>query len=81
MSDWILAEPPLNVKQQVGYMSRKCEICGKVSVVGRNVSHSKVSTPRTYRPNIHKALVIVKGESRQMKICTRCLRTLTRSRA
>ncbi len=59
-------------------MSLKCEICGKTGMFGRNVSHSKRSTPTRFSPNIHKVLVVIDGQSRRMKVCTRCLRTLSR---
>ena len=60
-------------------MSRKCEVCGKTLMFGRNISHSKRSTPTKFLPNIQKVMVVVNGESKRMKLCTRCLRTLSRS--
>lgn len=57
-------------------MSFKCELCGKVGTFGRNVSHSKRSTPTRFLPNIQKVTAVINGQSRKMKLCTRCLRSL-----
>ena len=35
----------------------KCANCGKVPVVGRNVSYAKNRTPRLFRPNLQKTTV------------------------
>jgi large subunit ribosomal protein L28 len=36
-------------------------------------------TNRTFRPNLHKQIVYVGGEGIRVKICTRCLRSQTKS--
>lgn len=56
----------------------KCEICGKGSQFGHNVSHSKKATRRQFRPNLKKVRVRIDGEMRRVQICTRCLRTLNK---
>ncbi len=56
----------------------KCEICGKSPMFGHNVSHSKRSTKRMFRPNIQHKRVMIEGVFRRLHICTRCLRTLAR---
>ncbi|MBM4462310.1 MAG: 50S ribosomal protein L28 [Chloroflexi bacterium] len=53
----------------------KCDICGKASQFGHNVSHSKRRTRRQWLPNIHTATVSVGGKYRRLRVCTRCLRT------
>ncbi|MDP2744180.1 MAG: 50S ribosomal protein L28 [Dehalococcoidia bacterium] len=53
----------------------KCDACGKISVTGNNVSHSKRHTKRKWMPNIHHARMVVDGRQRRLKLCTRCLRT------
>ena len=53
----------------------KCDICGKGTGFGRNVSHSKVHTSHIIRSNVQRATLIIDGKSRQLNICTRCLRT------
>jgi ribosomal protein L28 len=35
-------------------------------------------TSRVFRPNLHKQLVHVGGDSVRVKICTRCLRSQTK---
>ena len=34
-------------------MSRVCQITGKKTIVGNNVSHSNIKTKRTFKPNLH----------------------------
>ncbi|MCX7680653.1 MAG: 50S ribosomal protein L28 [Anaerolineae bacterium] len=58
----------------------KCEICGKSTQFGHNVSHSKVATKRQFRPNIQRAQVEIGGILRRAYVCTRCLRTLNKAR-
>ncbi|MEW5800635.1 MAG: 50S ribosomal protein L28 [bacterium] len=54
-------------------MSRKCDICGKGSQFGKNVSHAHNKTNRRWLPNIQKVRVLVKGSSQRMNVCTRCI--------
>jgi large subunit ribosomal protein L28 len=58
----------------------KCEMCGKSSQFGHNVSHSKKATKRQFKPNIQRVRVEVDGQMRRMHLCTRCLRTLNKTR-
>lgn len=59
----------------------KCDICGKATVYGNNVSHSVRKTNRTWKPNVKKARVIENGTAKTVKVCSRCLRSnkVTRS--
>ncbi len=57
----------------------KCEICGKTPSFGHSVSHSNVRTKRQWKPNIQKVTVYQDGKHLKMKVCTRCLRTLSKS--
>ncbi|MFP3975102.1 MAG: 50S ribosomal protein L28 [Chloroflexota bacterium] len=52
----------------------KCSICGKSVTFGHNVSHSNRHTKRQFKPNIHKATIIVNGKKKRVDICSRCLR-------
>jgi large subunit ribosomal protein L28 len=45
-------------------------------VFGHNVSHSNRKTNRRWLPNVQKTSVLVKGVSRRINACTRCIRTL-----
>jgi large subunit ribosomal protein L28 len=56
----------------------KCEICGKTPQFGHNVSHSMRHTNRQFRANIQQTTVVVDGQARKVKVCTRCLRTLNK---
>ena len=56
-----------------------CEVCGKKPSYGFNVSHAKNHTPRRWMPNIQSTRVMVGGEYVRMKICTRCLRTMSKN--
>ncbi|MGI6562864.1 MAG: 50S ribosomal protein L28 [Clostridia bacterium] len=53
----------------------KCEICGKGTSFGHNVSHSVRRTKRTFKANIRNVRVVQNGTARKMKICARCLRS------
>jgi large subunit ribosomal protein L28 len=55
-------------------MSNVCEICGKHSVTGHNVSHSNKRTKRIFKPNIVKAQVEIDGKIKKINICTKCLK-------
>jgi large subunit ribosomal protein L28 len=58
----------------------KCEMCSKSPQFGHNVSHSKRATKRQFKPNIQRVRVEIDGQMRRMHLCTRCLRTLNKSR-
>ncbi len=57
----------------------KCEVCGKGPAFGHNVSHSKVATKRKFQPNVQRKRVMLDGKWQRVRICTRCLRTLTKT--
>jgi large subunit ribosomal protein L28 len=61
-------------------MSKVCEVCGKRPTSGHNVSHSMRHTKRRFIPNlITKTVYIPKtGESKKMKLCAKCLKTVTK---
>ncbi|MGJ8455463.1 50S ribosomal protein L28 [Pseudothermotoga sp. U03pept] len=56
-------------------MAKRCEICGKEPVAGKNVSHSNRHTPRMFRPNLQKVRAVMEdGTIRTVKVCTKCLK-------
>lgn len=57
----------------------KCEICNKKRMTGHNVSHSMRHTKRWWKPNIQKVTIFRDGQARKMKLCSRCLRTLSKT--
>jgi large subunit ribosomal protein L28 len=54
----------------------KCEICGKITTFGNNVSHSKRATRRVFRPNLQKTVVIENGHRHRLVACTKCLKRM-----
>ncbi len=59
----------------------KWEICDKKPSFGKNVSHAKNRTRRTWKPNIQKTTLTLDGGIQvQMKVCTRCMRSLAKAR-
>jgi large subunit ribosomal protein L28 len=56
-------------------MSKVCEICGKKPVVGNNVSHAHNKTKRRWYPNLQTVKVSINGQTKKLKVCTRCLRS------
>lgn len=57
----------------------KCEICGKKPMSGNNVSFSQRHTKRKWKPNIQKATIMMGGQLKKVKVCSRCLRTASKS--
>jgi large subunit ribosomal protein L28 len=54
---------------------RACEICGKHSSVGNNVSHANNKTKRRWHPNLQQVRAKVNGTVKRIRVCTRCLRS------
>lgn len=55
-----------------------CEICGKKPQVGNSVSFSQRHTKRRFKPNIQKTKVLRDGKLVTMKVCVRCLKTMSK---
>lgn len=56
-------------------MARRCEICGKETRSGKNVSHSNKRTNRKFKPNIQNVRVVLEdGTFKRMRVCTKCLK-------
>ena len=53
-----------------------CDRCGKGALVGMKVSHSHHRTKKRSYPNLHRTTLVLGGQRRSMKLCTKCLRTL-----
>ncbi len=47
-------------------------------MTGNNVSFSQRHTKRLFRPNIQKTKILVDGRLVSMKLCTKCLKTLSK---
>ena len=53
----------------------KCSVCGKGVSTGHKVSHSNIKTKKQWKPNIQKVKVVVKGTTKRIDVCTRCMRS------
>jgi large subunit ribosomal protein L28 len=49
-------------------MARECQVTGKRTTFGNNVSHAKNRTRRTFIPNLHYRKFWVETESRWVKL-------------
>jgi len=56
-------------------MAKVCEICGKGPAVGNNVSHAHNKTRRRWLPNLQKVRMAAGGNSKSVRVCTRCIRS------
>ena len=50
------------------FMSRECQVTGKRTTRGNNVSHAKNRTRRTFVPNLHYRKFWVESESRWVRL-------------
>ncbi len=59
-------------------MSRTCEVTGKKSLSGHNVSHSQVKTKRKFKVNLQKRNLInpATGKKMTVRLSVGALRTL-----
>ncbi len=59
-------------------MARRCELTGKESMFGHNVSHAKNRTNRRFVPNLQKVTLHSDALRKDIKlrICTRALRSV-----
>ncbi len=62
-------------------MAFKCDVCGKGANSAHSVSHSNIKTKRKQRPNLHRVHVVKNGETTHIRVCTRCLRSGTVTKA
>ena len=61
-------------------MSRVCELTGKRTVAGNNVSHSKRRTKRKFYPNLHKKKFFIPELDRwvSLKVSTTAIRNINK---
>jgi large subunit ribosomal protein L28 len=62
-------------------MSRRCELTGKGTQVGHNVSHANNKTKRIYRPNLQVIALASEllGNSYKLRISMNALRSVDRN--
>jgi large subunit ribosomal protein L28 len=58
----------------------QCQICKKAGMSGNNVSHSNRRTKTRFKANVHKQTLFQDGKAVKVKICSRCLRSVNKSR-
>ncbi len=56
-------------------MSRQCALCGKKTIIGRQISHAHNVSSRSWQPNLQKVRAVVDGTVKRILVCTRCLRS------
>ena len=55
-------------------MAQMCEICGKKTMVGCNVSHAHNVSKRLFKPNLQSVHALKDGRRRKMMVCTSCIK-------
>jgi ribosomal protein L28 len=80
------------VKLKAKSMSYICQICEKKNVMGNSKSHKRgvagkrwkkraPVTPRLFEANLQKVTVTIAGESKQMRLCTKCIKRIKKYKA
>jgi large subunit ribosomal protein L28 len=62
-------------------MSRQCQVTGKRTMSGNNVSHANNKTKRRFLPNLHERRFWVPSEKRwvRLRVSTNALRTIDKN--
>jgi large subunit ribosomal protein L28 len=60
-------------------LAGKCDVCGKTTQFGRNVSFSKRRTNRLFKPNVQSRVIVIDGVTKRRNVCTQCLRTMVKT--
>lgn len=62
-------------------MPRKCEVTGKGTKSGNNVSHSHLKTKRKFKANVHKKRIYLEDEKKwiTLNVSTRALRNMEKN--
>ena len=62
-------------------MSRVCQVTGKRTTTGNNVSHAMNKTRRRFLPNLHERRFWVASENRwvKLRLSTKALRTIDKN--
>ena len=62
-------------------MARTCQVTGKKTLSGHNVSHANNKTKRRFMPNLHERRFWVPSEKRwiKLRVSTNALRTIDKN--
>ena len=52
-----------------------CQICGKTTVFGNQVSFAGNRNKRSFKPNLQRVHAIQKGRKMHITVCTRCIKS------
>lgn len=57
-------------------MAQICSVCGKKPLFGNNVSHANNKTRRRWNINLRSVKAVLdSGETKKIRVCTRCIRS------
>lgn len=56
-------------------MAFTCDICSKHRASGNNISHANNKTRRIFKPNLQPVRALIDGQTKRIRVCTRCLRS------
>ena len=72
--------PPSEDERTGPDMAGTCELCGKTTTFGHNVSFSKRRTNRKFKANVHRKTLTVNGVTIRTNVCTQCMRTAAKTK-
>ncbi len=55
-------------------MAKVCDICGKKTISGNNISHAHNKTRRRWLPNLQGVRAQINGRPVRMRVCTTCIK-------
>jgi large subunit ribosomal protein L28 len=58
----------------------KCANCGKATTFGHSRSFSQRATNREWKPNLQKVTILEDGRPVKKVWCTKCIKSLSKSR-
>ena len=61
---------------KIGGMMRVCDISGKKTMHGCNVSHSMRHTKRIWKPNLQNKTFIINGEKVKLRVCAKYIKRM-----
>src|ERR1700760_2400213 len=68
-----------NIRREGNAMAAgRCDVCERKPLYGNNVPFSQHRTRRRFVLNVHRRRLEIDGTVRNVNICTRCLRTMSK---